>query len=70
MTMKTFKQIAAEYAPYHTMRTFVCGAEDYMDRKYACPFTHSVGMQAWDRGQEAASRFTLQYGQYVGASLT
>jgi hypothetical protein len=25
MTMKTFKQIAAEYAPYHIMRSFVCG---------------------------------------------
>jgi hypothetical protein len=58
----TFPQIAAEYAPYHTMLAFQVGAEDYMDSHFQNPFgSSSVEAQAWDRGAEAASRFTHQH---------
>jgi hypothetical protein len=29
--MKTFNEIAAEYAPYHSLREFQIGSQDYMD---------------------------------------
>ena len=58
---RTFPQIAAEYAPYHTMLAFQVGAEDYMDGHFQNPFgSSSVEAQAWDRGAEAANRFTHQ----------
>jgi hypothetical protein len=59
---KTFNEIAAEYAPYHTLPAFAKGAEDYMDSKFDCPFAGGVDGQAWDRGMEAAMRFTRQHG--------
>jgi hypothetical protein len=37
--MKTFNEIASEYAPYHTLPAFRKGTEDYMDSKFDCPFT-------------------------------
>ena len=37
------------------------GAEDYMDGRHDCPFA-GVSAQAWDRGHEAAMRYTRQLG--------
>jgi hypothetical protein len=60
-TMKTFNEIAAEYAPYHTMQAFQLGAQDYMDRAPLRDFPDVDG-QAYDRGAEAAMRYTRQKG--------
>ena len=63
MTTKTFPEIAAEYAPYHTMQAFQVGAEAFMDHRYTHRYSSdSVEAQAWDRGHEAAMRFTKQHG--------
>jgi hypothetical protein len=35
--------------------------EDYMDGRHDCPFA-GVSAQAWDRGHEAAMRYTRQLG--------
>jgi hypothetical protein len=59
--MKTFNEIAAEYAPYHQLPAFAKGAEDYMDGVFESSLT-GVEAQAWDRGSEAAMRFTRQSG--------
>lgn len=64
---KTFPEIAREYRPYDTLPGFQEGAEAYMDRKYDNPYTDprdGVKAQAWDRGLEAAMRFTRQHGGY------
>jgi hypothetical protein len=50
MADKTYQQIALEYAPYNTRPEFDRGRHD-------CPF-RGVSAQAWDRGHEAAMRFT------------
>jgi hypothetical protein len=61
--MKTFNQLAAEYAPYHTLAAFRRGAQDYMDGNFTCPYgSAGVDGQAWDRGMEAAMRYARQYG--------
>jgi hypothetical protein len=62
--MKTFPEIAAEYAPYDTLPEFQLGSQDYMDRRHDNPFGIEQGLkaQAWDRGAEAAMRFTRQHG--------
>jgi hypothetical protein len=60
--MKTFPEIAAEYAPYHTLREFQIGSQDYMDGNHRNGDHYDgVAGQAWDRGHEAAMRFTRQY---------
>ena len=61
--MKTFPELAEEYAPYHTFPAFQRGAQDYMDGIYECPYgSGGVDGQAWDRGAEAAMRFCRQHG--------
>lgn len=62
MNTKTFNEIANEYRPYNTFPAFQRGSEDYMDSKFDCPFTNGLEVQAWDRGMEAAMRFTRQTG--------
>jgi hypothetical protein len=54
--MRSFNEIAATYAPYHTMPAFQEGAEAYAKGRYDNPF-QGVAAQAWDRGLEAAMRF-------------
>jgi hypothetical protein len=61
---KTFNEIAHEYRPYDTLPGFADGVDAYMDRNYENPFTDprdGVKAQAWDRGAEAAMRFTRQH---------
>jgi hypothetical protein len=65
---KTFNELAIEYQPYHAMGAFGEGAQAYMDRIYANPYTDpldGVDAQAWDRGAECASRYTRQHGRYA-----
>jgi hypothetical protein len=65
MTTKTFNQIAAEYAPYHTMKEFAEGYADYLEHRYQDRYRREdqgLQAQAWDRGMEAAMRFTRQFG--------
>ena len=63
--MKTFNEIAAEFAPYNTMAAFRLGAEAYRNGRAAdCPFSaDSVAAQAWDRGACAEMRFAAQHGR-------
>ena len=43
------------------MPAFQAGAEAYVGRHYANPYSDdSVAAQAWDRGLEAAMRFSWQ----------
>jgi hypothetical protein len=64
--MKTFNEIAAEYAPYHQMKEFQVGAQDYMDGNHRNGDNYNgVAGQAWDRGANAAMRFTQQHGGKV-----
>jgi hypothetical protein len=49
------------------MREFNEGTSAYMERRYDNPYTDprdGVKAQAWDRGLEAASRYTGQHGGY------
>lgn len=67
--MRTFNEIAADYAPYYRAVEFQKGAEDYMDRKPRIEnFCTGYAQQAYDRGAEAAMKFTRQYeaGQAFG----
>jgi hypothetical protein len=57
---KTFNEIAQEYIPYHTLKAFQIGSQDYMDGNYNNPYGDGYEAQAWDRGMEAAMRFTSQ----------
>ena len=67
---KSYREIAAEYRPYDTHPAFHKGAEDYMDGRHDCPF-RGVSAQAWDRGHEAAMRYTRQLaGAPLGAQLS
>lgn len=64
---RTYLEIAAEYAPYDRFSEFQEGATAYMERRYDNPYdgaAQGVKAQAWDRGLEAASRFTRQHGGY------
>jgi hypothetical protein len=63
---KTYPEIAAEYAPYHTMTAFAKGTSAYMNRVFDNPYSIEQGVkaQAWDRGLEAAMRFTRQHGGF------
>jgi hypothetical protein len=63
--IRTFNNIAAEYAPYDQMPAFMEGATAYMERRYDQPYGDSVAGQAWDRGMECAMRFTRQHGRYA-----
>ena len=61
---RSFPEIAAEYAPYHTMPAFEEGMTAYMEQCYNNPYVDpkdGVKAQAWDRGLEAVSRYTRQY---------
>lgn len=60
ISKQTFNQIAAEYAPYNLFPEFQHGAEAYMDRLYTNPYDN-VAAQAWDRGAEAAMKYTRQF---------
>ena len=61
--MKTFNEIAAEYAPYHKMPEFLKGVDDYMDGAPVIEdWCSGVAQQAYDRGRNAAMRFTRQHG--------
>ena len=65
--MKTFNEIAAEYAPYHTMKEFQLGAQDWTDGNYRAGENYTgVAGQALDRGAEAASRFVRQGRENIG----
>jgi hypothetical protein len=58
---KTFPELAATFAPYHTMPGFQRGHEDYMDGNHDNPFDpNSLQAQAWTRGHMAAALFTQQ----------
>lgn len=64
MTKRTYLEIAAEYAPYNTMPEFNEGTTDYLEGRYEERYhraNEGLKAQAWDRGMEAASRFTRQY---------
>jgi hypothetical protein len=52
-------ELLAEYAPYNAMQAFHDGWKDYEHGHYHCPFSaNSVEGQAWDRGMEAAMRWS------------
>jgi hypothetical protein len=57
-------EIKASYAPYDTLPAFYEGVVDYGDGNYANPYDGrhepgaGVAAQAWDRGLEAASRWS------------
>jgi hypothetical protein len=49
------------------MKEFAEGTSAYMERRYDNPYADTrdgVKAQAWDRGLEAASRYTRQHGGY------
>jgi hypothetical protein len=55
-------KIVAGYAPYHTMESFGEGFVAYQHGKYNNPYdgkrNEGCKAQAWDRGLEAASRYS------------
>ena len=54
-----------DYAPYNACPEFSEGIDDYMNSKYANPYTDprdGVKAQAWDRGSEYAMR-VVRHGQ-------
>jgi hypothetical protein len=53
------RPMPTDYAPYHTMREFNEGVDDYMSGRFENPYTDSrdgVKAQAHDRGSEYAMR--------------
>jgi hypothetical protein len=57
---RLYLEIAAEYAPYDQMREFEEGSTAYLEGEYEGPY-QGVQAQAWDRGMEAAMRYTRQF---------
>jgi hypothetical protein len=52
-------ELLAEYKPYSTMQAFHDGWNDYEQGEMRCPYKpDSVEGQAWDRGHEAAMRWS------------
>jgi hypothetical protein len=71
VTDKTFAEIAATFAPYHTRRAFALGANYYLvDGGLSNPYggdgeaRDSIDAKAWNKGVMAASLFVRQICQY------
>lgn len=60
--MKTFMQIASEYGAYARLPAFTEGVRAYVECGWApCPYGRgTVEAQAWDRGYEAARRYSRE----------
>ena len=55
--MKTYTELAAEYAAYHTMKEFQLGIEAYAKGDFVNNPFDGVAAQAYDRGAEAAMKW-------------